>query len=61
VWYVLEGTLDRPAARFLLLNGLLFEVFRDQQSIVELLRMPQNSRRTLCYTAVDPRHQSLDF
>lgn len=61
VWYVLEGRLDRPAARVVLLNGLLFESFRDQQNIVQLLWLPGDNRRTLYFTATDPREQAIDL
>lgn len=57
VWYVLEGGLVRPADRIRVLNGVLFELFRDQQNIVQLLRLPEDRRRTLYFTAQDPREQ----
>lgn len=58
VWYVLEGGLERPAGRLMVLNGVLFELFRDQQNIVQLLRLPEDRRRTLYFTAQDPREQA---
>lgn len=58
VWYVLEGGLERPAGRLMILNGVLFEMFRDQQNIVQLLRLPEDRRRTLYFTAQDPREQA---
>ena len=61
VWYVLEGGLERPAHRIVILNGLLFEVFADQQNILQLLRLPQDQRRTLYFSAFDPREQRLEF
>jgi hypothetical protein len=61
VWYVLEGGLERPASRIVVLDGLLFEVFADQQNILQLLRMPEDQRRTLYFTASDPREQRIDF
>jgi Domain of unknown function (DUF6702) len=61
VWYVLEGGLERPASRIVVLDGLLFEVFTDQQNILQLLRMPEDQRRTLYFTASDPREQRLEF
>ena len=61
VWYVLEGGLDRPAARIVLMNGLLFDAFRDQQNILQLLTLPGETRRTLYFIASDPRDQQLSF
>jgi hypothetical protein len=61
VWYVLEGGLERPASRIVVLNGLLFEIFADQQNILQLLRLPDDQRRTLYFTASDPRAQRLEF
>jgi hypothetical protein len=61
VWYVLEGALQQPAQRIVVLNGLLFEVFADQQNILQLLRLPQDQRRTLYFTASDPREQRIEF
>jgi len=61
VWYVLEGEVPRPARHLDLLNGLLFEVYRDQQNIVQLLHLPGEERRTLYFTATDARDQQLEF
>ena len=61
VWYVLEAGLDRPARRIVILDGLLFEVFADQQNILQLLRLPEDQRRTLYFNASDPREQRLEF
>lgn len=58
VWYVLEGGLERPAGRLMILHGVLFELFPDQQNIVQLLRLPEDRRRTLYFTAQDPREQA---
>ena len=59
VWYVLEGGLERPASRIVIMDGLLFEAFRDQQNIVQLLKLPEDNRRTFYFTASDPRDQQL--
>jgi hypothetical protein len=61
VWYVLEGGLDRPARGIVILDGLLFEVFGDQQNILQLLRLPGDQRRTLYFNASDPREQVVEF
>jgi hypothetical protein len=61
VWYVLEGALGHPASRLVLMNGLLFESFRDQQNIVQLLTLPGDHRRTFYFTATDPREQAVDL
>ena len=59
VWYVLEGTLAAPAGTVRLLDALLFEVFPDQQNILQLLRLPADRRQTLYFTARDPRPQTV--
>lgn len=61
VWYVVEGDLVAPVSRLLLRQGLFFELYRDQQNIVQLLRMPGEERRTLYFSAQDPRDQALTF
>jgi len=61
VWYLLEGQVAATPSRLTMLNGLLFEVFDDQQNIVQILRMPGEDRRTLYFTAREPRAQELRF
>jgi Domain of unknown function (DUF6702) len=61
VWYVLQGESGAPVSRLGLLNGLMFELFRDQQNIVQLLREPGDSRQTLYFVSTDPRVQSISF
>lgn len=61
VWYVLEGTVPAPVGRVALLNSALFESFGDQQNIVQLLRLPGETRQTFYFSASDPREQKLDF
>jgi hypothetical protein len=61
VWYVLEGESGGPVSRLGLLNGLMFELFRDQQNLVQLLREPGSIRRTLYFVSTDPREQTLQF
>jgi hypothetical protein len=61
VWYVLEGEMAATPSRLTMLNGLLFEVFDDQQNIVQILRMPGEDRHTLYFTAGEPRAQDLRF
>jgi len=57
VFYVLEGELPRAPDRLRLRHGVLCEVFDDQQNIIEVLRLPDNRRRTLYFTARDQRPQ----
>jgi hypothetical protein len=61
VWYVLEGQVAATPSHLTMLNGLLFEVFDDQQNIVQILRMPGEERRTLYFTAREPKPQDLSF
>jgi hypothetical protein len=61
VWYMVEGDLVAPVSRLLLRQGLFFELYRDQQNIVQLLRMPGEERRTLYFSSQDPREQQLSF
>jgi hypothetical protein len=61
VWYVLEGQVAATPTRLTMLNALLFEVFEDQQNIVQILRLPGEERRTLYFTAREPKPQDLNF
>jgi hypothetical protein len=61
VWYVLEGESGAPVSKLVLLNGLMFEMFRDQQNIVQLLRTPGDVHRTLYFVSTDPREQTVSF
>jgi hypothetical protein len=61
VWYVLEGTVLRPPASLKILHALLFEAYGDQQNIVQVLRLPGEERKTLYFTANDPREQVVRF
>jgi len=61
VWYVLEGQVAATPTRLTMLNALLFEVFDDQQNIVQVFRLPGEERRTLYFTAREPRPQVLVF
>ena len=61
VWYILEGELPAPVRRLLIRNALMFELFRDQQNIVQLLRLPGETHRTLYFAATDPSEQRLEF
>ena len=61
VWYVLEGEVAGMPSRVTMLNALLFEAFDDQQNIVQILRMPEEERRTLYFTAREPKAQDLRF
>jgi hypothetical protein len=61
VWYVLEGQVAATPARLTMLNALLFEVFDDQQNIVQILRLPGEERRTLYFTAREAKPQVLEF
>lgn len=61
VWYLFEGGLEGPGRRVAVLDGLLFEHFRDQQNILLLLRLPEDRRQTLYFVATDPREQTVAF
>jgi hypothetical protein len=61
VWYVLEGTIPHVARRLSVLNGLLFEIFDDQQNIMQLLRLPGGERQTLYFTAREPTAQVVEY
>jgi hypothetical protein len=61
VWYVLEGMSEGPVVKLGLLNGLMFELFRDQQNIVQLLREPGDTRKTLYFVSTDPTEQIVSF
>lgn len=57
IWYVLEAEAPRPIARLGVLNGLMFELYRDQQNLMQVLRMPGEDRTTLYFVSTDPREQ----
>lgn len=59
VWYVLEGEAPRPIDRLGVLNGLMFELYRDQQNLMQVLRLPANERKTLYFVSTDPREQTI--
>ena len=61
VWYILEGEVAAAPRRLVVLDGLLFETFDDQQNIVQILELPADQRRTLYFTSRDPRPQQLDL
>jgi Domain of unknown function (DUF6702) len=61
VWYVLEGESEAPIVRLGILNGLMFERFRDQQNLVQLLREPGGIRKTLYFVTTEPREQVVSF
>jgi hypothetical protein len=61
VWYVLEATVPHPPARLRILHALLFETYGDQQNIMQLLRLPGDERKTLYFTANDPRVQEVGW
>jgi hypothetical protein len=61
VWYLLEGQVATTPTRLTMLNALLFELFDDQQNIVQILRLPGEDRRTLYFTAREPKPQQLRF
>lgn len=58
-WYVLESEAPRAIAQLGVLNGLMFELYRDQQNIMQVLRMPGEDRKTLYFVSTDPREQVL--
>lgn len=57
LWYILEAEAPRPVTRLGVLNGLMFELFRDQQNIMQVLRQPAGDRKTLYFVSTDPREQ----
>ncbi len=61
VWYLMEGAVPRTPKQLVILNGLLFDTWRDQQNIVQLLRLPGEERKTLYFTAGDPREQTVGY
>lgn len=61
VWYVLEGESATPPKQLGLLQGVMFEMFRDQQNLVQLLREPGGVRKALYFVSSDPSPQTLTF
>ncbi|MDX2194440.1 MAG: DUF6702 family protein [Gemmatimonadales bacterium] len=58
-WYLLEYRAPRPVRRLQLMAGLLFDVHRDQQSLVTVLTLPSERRQTLFFSAGDPKPQGV--
>lgn len=61
IWYVLEGESPSSIARLGMLNGLMFEMFRDQQNLIQLLREPGGVRKTLYFVSTEPKAQTVSF
>jgi hypothetical protein len=61
VWYVLEGESAAPPRKLGLLFGMMFEMFRDQQNLVQLLREPGGVRKTLYFASSEPTEQVVSF
>lgn len=61
VWYVLEGESPANPKKLGLLNGVMFEMFRDQQNLVQLLREPGGVRKTMYFVSSDPSAQTVTF
>jgi uncharacterized protein DUF6702 len=61
VWYLLEGESAAPPKQLGLLYGVMFEMFRDQQNLVQLLREPGSVRKTLYFVSSDPTEQVISF
>ncbi|HWA15380.1 MAG TPA: DUF6702 family protein [Gemmatimonadales bacterium] len=59
IWYILEAEAPRPVSRLGVLNGLMFELFRDQQNIMQVLRQPSGERKTLYFVSTDAREQEI--
>ena len=57
LWYILEAEAPRPVTRLGVLNGLMFELFRDQQNIMQVLRQPAGERKTLYFVSTAAREQ----
>jgi hypothetical protein len=57
IWYILESEAPRPIARLGVLNGLMFELYRDQQNLMQVLRPPTGDRKTLYFVSTDAREQ----
>jgi hypothetical protein len=57
IWYVLESEAPRPVTRLGVLNGMMFELYRDQQNSMQVLRLPGEERKTLYFVSTDPREQ----
>ncbi|HWA55605.1 MAG TPA: DUF6702 family protein [Gemmatimonadales bacterium] len=61
VWYLLEGESPAPPRKLGLLHGVMFEMFRDQQNLVQLLKEPGDVRKTLYFESSDPTEQVVEF
>ena len=48
-WVLLRYPLPRPAKQLVVRNDILFEMFPNQQNLVQALRLPGGERQTLYY------------
>jgi hypothetical protein len=60
-WYVVQFTARQPVRRLAISNQLLFEVFRDQQNLVTILKAPGDNRWSLYFAAGDTKEQVVVF
>jgi hypothetical protein len=60
-WYVVQFTARQPVRRLAISNQLLFELFRDQQNLVTILKAPGDNRWSLYFAAGDTKEQVVVF
>lgn len=60
-WAIIQCDAARPIRTLGLLNSVLFELFRDQQNLVTVIKAPEDRRRALYFHAGDVQEQSVTF
>lgn len=60
-WAIIQCDAARPIRTLGLLNSVMFELFRDQQNLVTVIKAPEDKRRALYFHAGDVTEQSVTF
>lgn len=60
-WAIIQCDAARPIRTLGLLNSVMFELFRDQQNLVTVIKAPEDKRRALYFHAGDVQEQSVTF
>ncbi len=61
VWFLVEYPVARPPRVLNIRDELLFEMFENQQNIVNLLRLPEQQRYSLYFVAGSGKPQTITF
>lgn len=60
-WAIVQCDAARPIRTLGLVHSLFFEVYRDQQNLVTVIKAPEDQRRALYFHTGDVKEQSVTF